>query len=111
MYSDVNVPPLAASFLYSSLWCFELSGLQGVSLVQEDKGSSYPVGTCRKRSVAAGYRWTLDLGLWKLVRIPSTKSVSTVFRLPIVAGMETRRSTKNSSKSCKMPMKGFADMW
>ena len=33
MYSDVNVPPLAASFLYSSLWCFELSGLQGVSLV------------------------------------------------------------------------------
>lgn len=77
MYSDVNVPPLAASFLYSSLWCFELSGLQGVSLVSGRQGIQLPSwNMSEKECDAAGYRWTLDLGLWKLVRILSTKIVS-----------------------------------
>ena len=60
-----------------------------------------------------GYRWTLDLGPLEIGQNPFNKDcILEVFRLPIVAsGMETRRmSTKNSSKSCKMPMKGFADM-
>lgn len=64
MYSDVNVPPLAASFLYSSLWCFELSGLQGVSLVSGRQGIQLPSWNMSEKECSC--RLQVDIGPWSL---------------------------------------------